>query len=187
MSAHVSDAVAPPSTPRPLRGRLDGVRPVASHTSRPATENSPPCVSLPTARCRCGRCRVCPAGELRAWAPLELATSRSRVVPRPLRRLLFPVECWFGEQLTNQICSHHQRRLRQIGWSRALQPPSGGWAAGDPPNRPGNAVKILIDGAEALPAIAEELRQARSHVHLTGWHFSPGFALEREGELVDPS
>ena len=50
--------------------------------------------------------------------------------------------------------------------------------------RPGNAVQILIDGEEALPAIAAELRQARSHVHLTGWHFSPSFALERTGEQV---
>ena len=50
--------------------------------------------------------------------------------------------------------------------------------------RPGNAVQVLIDGEEALPAIAEELRQARSHVHLTGWHFSPSFALERTGEEV---
>jgi phosphatidylserine/phosphatidylglycerophosphate/cardiolipin synthase-like enzyme len=98
--------------------------------------------------------------------------------------LLFPVECWFGDQITTQICSHHQRRLRRIGWSRALEPPDGGWAAGDPPMRSGNAVEVLIDGAQALPAIADELRQARSHVHLTGWHFSPDFALEREGELV---
>jgi phosphatidylserine/phosphatidylglycerophosphate/cardiolipin synthase-like enzyme len=98
--------------------------------------------------------------------------------------LLFPVECWFGDQVTTQICSHHQRRLRRIGWSRALEPPDGGWAAGDPPMRSGNAVEVLIDGAQALPAIADELRQARSHVHLTGWHFSPDFALEREGELV---
>jgi phosphatidylserine/phosphatidylglycerophosphate/cardiolipin synthase-like enzyme len=50
--------------------------------------------------------------------------------------------------------------------------------------RSGNAVEVLIDGAQALPAIAEELRQARSHVHLTGWHFTPDFALAREGELV---
>ena len=50
--------------------------------------------------------------------------------------------------------------------------------------RPGNAVEVLIDGAQALPAIAEELRQARSHVHLTGWNFSPDFSLERDGEPV---
>ena len=97
---------------------------------------------------------------------------------------MFPVECWFGDQLTKQICSHHQRRLRRIGWTRALDPPDGGWAAGDPPPRTGNAVDVLIDGGQALPAIAEELRQARSHVHLTGWYFSPDFALAREGELL---
>ena len=50
--------------------------------------------------------------------------------------------------------------------------------------RPGNAVDILIDGAQALPTIAEELRLARSHVHLAGWYFSPDFALKRDGEAV---
>ena len=50
--------------------------------------------------------------------------------------------------------------------------------------RSGNAVEVLIDGEQALPTIAEELRRAQSHVHLAGWHFSPGFALEREGEVV---
>ena len=41
---------------------------------------------------------------------------------------------------------------------------------------------MLIDGAEALPAIAEELKRARSHVHLTGWYFTPSFDLERNGD-----
>ena len=50
--------------------------------------------------------------------------------------------------------------------------------------RPGNAVDVLIDGAQALPAIAEELRRARSHVHLTGWHFTPDFALTRDAEAL---
>ena len=54
----------------------------------------------------------------------------------------------------------------RIGWERALDPPPGGWAAGEPPPGPGNAVEILIDGAQALPAIAEELQRARSHVHI---------------------
>ena len=60
-----------------------------------------------------------------------------------------------------------------------MEPPAGGWAEGDLPVRAGNAVEVLIDGAEALPAIAAELRKARSHVHLTGWYFSPEFELER--------
>ncbi len=40
---------------------------------------------------------------------------------------------------------------------------------------------MLVDGENALPKIAAELRQARSHVHLAGWFFSPEFRLEREG------
>src|SRR6476469_2135745 len=108
----------------------------------------------------------------------------SRTLARPFRRLAFAAESWFGDQVSSQICSHHRRRLRKIGWQRALDPPVGGWAAGDPPMRPGNAVDVLIDGEQALPAIAEELRRARSHVHLAGWHFSPDFALARDGEDV---
>jgi hypothetical protein len=76
-------------------------------------------------------------------------------------------ERWFGTQLTRQISGHHRRRLRRIGWGQALDPPPGGWAATHPSPRPGNAVEVLIDGTQALPAIAEELRQARSHIHLT--------------------
>ena len=54
----------------------------------------------------------------------------------------------------------------------------------DSPPRLGNAVEVLIDGAHALPAMARELRQARSHVHIAGWFFTPGFALERDGDPV---
>ncbi|HEX4526451.1 MAG TPA: phospholipase D family protein [Gaiellaceae bacterium] len=97
-------------------------------------------------------------------------------------RDLRSIEGWFGEQVSQQICRHHQRRLARIGWTGALEPPAGGWAAGDFPVRPGNAIDILIDGAQALPSIAAALRDAQSHVHLTGWHFTPSFALERSGE-----
>jgi phosphatidylserine/phosphatidylglycerophosphate/cardiolipin synthase-like enzyme len=100
----------------------------------------------------------------------------------PVKRVLFPVECWVGEQISQQICSHHRRRLTRIGWQGALDPPAGGWSAGEPSMRSGNAIEILIDGAQALPAIADELSRARSHVHLTGWHFSPDFALTRDHE-----
>ena len=88
---------------------------------------------------------------------------------------------WAGDRLTSQICTHHQRRLRRIGWEHAIDPPAGGWAGGFQV-RDGNALEILVDGAEALPRIAEALRGARSHVHLTGWYFTPDFALERDGE-----
>jgi phosphatidylserine/phosphatidylglycerophosphate/cardiolipin synthase-like enzyme len=100
----------------------------------------------------------------------------------PLGTVLAPAERWFGAELSARICRHHRRRLAGIGWSRALDPEPGGWAAGEPPSRPGNAVAVLVDGAEALPAIAAELGAARSHVHLAGWYFSPHFALRRDGE-----
>ena len=91
------------------------------------------------------------------------------------------VSCWAGDQLTSQICAHHRRRLRRVGWERALDAPAGGWASG-PPVREGNAVSILIDGAEAFPRIVDALNTARSHVHVTGWFFSPEFALTRGDE-----
>jgi phosphatidylserine/phosphatidylglycerophosphate/cardiolipin synthase-like enzyme len=97
------------------------------------------------------------------------------------RDLLLTVDRWFGERISQQVCAHHRRRLQRLGWESRLDPPPGGWAAGNPPLRTGNAVEILIDGAQALPAIADELEQARSHVHLTGWFFTPGFALRRDG------
>ena len=43
----------------------------------------------------------------------------------------------------------------------------------------GNKVQVLIDGASFLPSLAEELAQAESHVHLTGWNFSPELELTR--------
>jgi phosphatidylserine/phosphatidylglycerophosphate/cardiolipin synthase-like enzyme len=99
-----------------------------------------------------------------------------------LRALVGPPERWFAAQLSRQICAHHARRLRRLGWQRALDPEPGGWAAATYPPRPGNAIEVLIDGAEALPAVAAEMRRARSYVHVAGWYFTPSFDLERNGE-----
>jgi len=92
-----------------------------------------------------------------------------------------PAERWFGTELSRQICAHHKRRLRRLGWDRALDPAPGGWAGATYPPRVGNAIEVLIDGAEALPALAAEMKRARSHVHVTGWYFTPSFDLERNG------
>jgi len=43
---------------------------------------------------------------------------------------------------------------------------------------------VLVDGENALPRIADEIAAGRSHVHLAGWHFSPSFALRRDGAPV---
>jgi phosphatidylserine/phosphatidylglycerophosphate/cardiolipin synthase-like enzyme len=98
--------------------------------------------------------------------------------------LLATLDVAVGDRITRQVTRHHANRLRRIGREKVLDPPSGGWASGAPPSRPGNALEVLIDGAQALPLIAAELADARSHVHLAGWHFSPRFALVRSQEEV---
>jgi phosphatidylserine/phosphatidylglycerophosphate/cardiolipin synthase-like enzyme len=95
-----------------------------------------------------------------------------------------PLERWFGDQVTRQVVRHHRQRLARIGMGGALDPPMRGWAESHASPRSGNAVEVLIDGAAALPAIEEAVRQARSHVHLTGWYFTPDFALVRDGDPV---
>jgi phosphatidylserine/phosphatidylglycerophosphate/cardiolipin synthase-like enzyme len=116
-------------------------------------------------------------------AVLAQLRARSKDLSVPLagaRAALLSAESLLGEGISEQIIRHHRRRLRRLGWERALDAHEPGWAAGEPPPRPGNAIEVLIDGAEALPAIARELETACSHVHLTGWFFSPDFALTRE-------
>jgi phosphatidylserine/phosphatidylglycerophosphate/cardiolipin synthase-like enzyme len=85
-----------------------------------------------------------------------------------------------GDTIEAAVRARHKWRLRRLGWERALEPPDDGlWAAGDPPPRPGCELDVLIDGAQALPAIAEAMQGARSFVHLTGWHVAPHFELVR--------
>jgi phosphatidylserine/phosphatidylglycerophosphate/cardiolipin synthase-like enzyme len=103
---------------------------------------------------------------------------------RRLREALHSAECLVGEAISDQISRHHRRRLRRIGWEHALDADGSGWATGEPPPRPGNAIDILIDGADALPLIADELRAARSHIHMTNWFLSPDFDLVRGEQPV---
>jgi phosphatidylserine/phosphatidylglycerophosphate/cardiolipin synthase-like enzyme len=85
-----------------------------------------------------------------------------------------------GDALEAVVRAKHRRRLHKLGWERALEPPDNGlWASGDPPPRPGCSLDVLVDGAEALPAIAEALERARDFVHVTGWHVAPHFELVR--------
>ena len=97
---------------------------------------------------------------------------------------LAAVDGWLGAQLSRQIRAHHRRRLRRVGWESALDAPPGGWAAGRHAPRSGNSLDVLVDGAQALPTMVDEMRRARSHVHLTGWFFTPSFALVRDGDPV---
>ena len=88
-----------------------------------------------------------------------------------------------GDGLERAMVHHHVRRLRRQGRLEALIPSSPGlWAttAAGPP-RDGNALEVLIDGANALPRMAEAIRGARRHVHICSWNLQPDFVPERDG------
>lgn len=92
----------------------------------------------------------------------------------------------FGAGLEWAVRSHHRRRLAKLGHQRVLtaqaQPDLWVPVPGRRP-RAGNAVEVLVDGERALGAIADAIGNARSHVHIAGWHLSPNFQLIRgEGE-----
>jgi phosphatidylserine/phosphatidylglycerophosphate/cardiolipin synthase-like enzyme len=40
-------------------------------------------------------------------------------------------------------------------------------------------LEVLIDGAEAFPAIAQAIEEAQHSVHITGWHIAPHFEVVR--------
>ncbi len=96
--------------------------------------------------------------------------------------LIDRVDASIGQGVEAAIGAHHRRRLRRAGRLAQLRPPSDGdlWASGDPPPRPGGNLEVLVDGAHALPRIAEAIAGARSHVHIAGWHITPGFGLTRD-------
>jgi phosphatidylserine/phosphatidylglycerophosphate/cardiolipin synthase-like enzyme len=86
-----------------------------------------------------------------------------------------------GDLIEATVLHHHRRRLSKLGHRASVSPPPDGslWAAGDPPPRTGNALEVLIDGEEVLPAIAQAIRSARSHVSIAGWSITPPFELTR--------
>jgi phosphatidylserine/phosphatidylglycerophosphate/cardiolipin synthase-like enzyme len=89
---------------------------------------------------------------------------------------------WVGERIERGTCAHHRRRIVRAGHGAQLDPPHDGrlWAAGSPPVREGCELQVLIDGAHALPRIAEAIRGATRYVHVAGWHASPDFGLTRD-------
>jgi phosphatidylserine/phosphatidylglycerophosphate/cardiolipin synthase-like enzyme len=84
-----------------------------------------------------------------------------------------------GDRLDGMLCAHHERRLRRLGWSGALSSDLVDTRAGRPA-RDGNAVRVLLDGDEALPAMVDAIRNATKHVHIAGWFASPDFRPTRE-------
>ena len=89
-----------------------------------------------------------------------------------------------GTRLERAVSNHHRRRLRRVGWEHAFDAGELGYATRGFEPRGGNRLDVLVDGASYLPALAEEIAAAQSHVHLLGWCFSPELHLTREEEPV---
>jgi phosphatidylserine/phosphatidylglycerophosphate/cardiolipin synthase-like enzyme len=100
-----------------------------------------------------------------------------------MAKILDHVDRALGQAAEATICAHHRRRLARAEQLAAYAPPHDGslWAAGDPPPRDGCQLEVLIDGDQALPRIAEAVAGARDHVHIAGWHVTPGFGVGRDG------
>ncbi len=97
-----------------------------------------------------------------------------------LPALISRLDATIGNGVEAAVRRKHARRLRRLGWSRALDPPGDQlWADGDPPPRSGCQLDVLIDGEEAFAAIAEAIAGAREYVHITGWHSAAHLELVR--------
>src|SRR5947209_2889267 len=101
------------------------------------------------------------------------------------------IDALVGDGIEACVRAKHRWRLHRLGRAQALMPVDHArWAAGDPPPREGCKLEVLVDGAEAFPAIAAAIEQARRFVHIAGWHVAPHFELTRSehplvlGELL---
>ncbi len=95
------------------------------------------------------------------------------------------VDALVGDAIEHTIEAHHRRRLARRGRRGAIDAEAGGWAAtGSFAPRRGCRVELLVDGAEALPRMAEAVGAARSHVHLAGWHFDGSCRLGADGPTL---
>ena len=101
--------------------------------------------------------------------------------------MLERVDAAVGDGLEKAMVRHHMRRLRRQGRLEALAPSSPGlWAQTATPPREGNALEVLIDGANALPQMAEAIQGARRSVHVCSWHLQPDFRPVRGGASAWP-
>src|SRR4051812_40142976 len=100
--------------------------------------------------------------------PMRLAGTGSHMIDR--------LDAAVGDGIERAMIHHHLRRLRRHGHLGALAPGSEGlWATTGAPPRDGNTMEVLIDGANALPEMADAIRGARRSVHVCSWHLEPSF------------
>ena len=123
------------------------------------------------------------AATRRTERPADSVAAKLKA-PRFLESATVKIGHAFGERIDDAVRSRHRGRLRRVGWEHALDASELRFAEGTFPAREGNAFEVLVDGAEALPAIAAEIARAESYVHLAGWFFSPELHLSREEEPV---
>jgi phosphatidylserine/phosphatidylglycerophosphate/cardiolipin synthase-like enzyme len=104
-------------------------------------------------------------------------------MPQVPYALVSKVDATIGAGVEAAVRAKHARRLDRLGWSRALHPHAsdgwGTWAAGSPPPREGCRLDVLIDGQQAMAAIAEAIASAQQFVHITGWHVAAHFEMVR--------
>src|SRR3954454_19011785 len=94
------------------------------------------------------------------------------MAPTPLDRF----DAAVGDGLESAMIHHHRRRLDRHGQLPAFAPATDGlYAETAVPPREGNEMQILIDGANALPRMAEAIQNAKRHVHVCSWHLEPDF------------
>jgi phosphatidylserine/phosphatidylglycerophosphate/cardiolipin synthase-like enzyme len=86
-----------------------------------------------------------------------------------------------GDGIEHVLCTHHERRLRRLGWPEVLSEAGSADRFGTrSPVRTGNSMEVLVDGEEALPVIQAAIQGARRGVHIANWHASPDFRLVRD-------
>ena len=101
-------------------------------------------------------------------------------MPQLPKRLVSSVDATVGAGVEFVVRTKHARRLERLGWSRALRPDEATrWAGGSPPPREGCRLEVLIDGEQAMAAIAEAIGSAQQFVHITGWHLAAHFEMVR--------
>ena len=90
------------------------------------------------------------------------------------------VDAAVGDTIEAAVRHKHAWRLRRLGRAHAMRPEGETlWAAGEPGPRDGCHLEVLIDGEEAMAAIAAAIGQAERSVHIMGWHIAPHFELVR--------
>src|SRR4051812_10492192 len=97
--------------------------------------------------------------------------------------MLSHLDAALGDAVERAMIAHHRRRLARHGHLAALAPATPGlWSqTATAPPRAGNSLEVLVDGAVALPRMAEAIRGARRHVHICSWSMQPDFRLAHDG------